>query len=135
MSEQTTQLKATHKLVTLDEVQGYAAMQKEELGQTLALLDLTTQQIEKCNGADEVEALFDEAIANNGQPLEDHVIRRICRSITLVGLMSQTPIPAKYYLMDELVYKAVVELMLHQKALQEEAAKAGTETQATEVTH
>lgn len=111
-----------HIQVTMDQINGYAAFQKEELAQTLALLHITNEQISQCSSAEEVEAVFDQVIVDLGDDAKDHVLRRMCRCITLIGLMSNTPIPSKFYLIDELVYKAVIELMHHQKAIQEEEA-------------
>ena len=119
MSEELNQTVETGILVTVEQLQGYEAMQKEEVGQTLALLDLISRQIQPLKSTQEVEQLFDDIFkADPARPLEDYVERRVCRAITLVGLMSRTAIPKRYVLIDEIVYKAAGILLTHQQELQ-----------------
>lgn len=113
-------------LVTIDQIQGYAAMQKEEVSQTIALLQITLEQIEQCDTVAQIEVMFDNLMRSDAtKPLPDYVERRICRAITLVSLMSSTPIPPKFVMIDEIVVKATGILLSHQQELQ----AGDTETQ------
>lgn len=118
-SEVNVRTEETGILVTVEQLQGYEALQKEEVGQTLALLQIVNEQIEGCQTTDEIEAVFDATLkADPKGNLEDYVERRICRAITLVGLMSRTPVPKRFVLIDEIVYKAAGVLLSHQQQLQ-----------------
>lgn len=118
-------------LVTVEQLRGYEAMQKEEVSQTIALLQITMQQMESCKDASEIESMFDAVLnAAPGKNLEDYVERRICRAITLVGLMTHTEIPSKFVMIDEIVYKAAGILLTEQQKLQ--SGDIDTQVAATE---
>lgn len=122
MSDLDEVKKSRHILISVDHLNGYNAILQEEVAATIALLDITSEQINKCKDANEIEALFDAAMEyspiKNG---EEHVARRLCRCITLVGMLTQTEIPVRYHLIDNITCKAAGLLLADQQKLKAEA--------------
>lgn len=114
-------------LVTTEMVRGYGVAQQEELGHTLGLLSLTQEQFKKCKDAAELEKLYDDLLSQV-ETMDEGFVRRICRSVTLIGILTNRPIPKRFYLIDDLVYKALGAMLQQQQTLREQL-EAGELTQ------